>query len=66
MRYSKKLTFVLSPQEKIALAALAKEDSSSQASVLRRLIRRAARERELWFPSEEHRRQQDAALEEAA
>ena len=66
MRYSKKLTFVLSPQEKIALAALAKEDSSSQASVLRRLIRRAARERELWLPPEEHDRQQDAALEEAA
>jgi hypothetical protein len=55
----------LTSKEKTALAALATEDSSSQASVLRRLIRRAARKRGLWLASQGRNQQQDAAFKEA-
>jgi hypothetical protein len=46
--YTETLTFMLKPEEKAALEALAEEDSTSQASVIRRLIRRVAKERGLW------------------
>ena len=64
MDYSKKFTFVLSRKEKKALAALAREDSSSEASLLRRLIRRVAKSRGLWMPNQEAENQQDLAFEE--
>lgn len=65
MDYTERLIFVLSSEEKTALAALATEDSSSQASVLRRLIRRAAKARGLWMPNQEDAKRQDTASKES-
>lgn len=49
--YTETLTFYMKPEEKVALEALAEDDSASQAAVLRRLIRRAAKKRGLWSPT---------------
>lgn len=65
MNYTRKLTFVLTSREKTALAALASEDSSSQASVLRRLIRCAAQERDLWVSNQEGDKRRGAESKEA-
>jgi hypothetical protein len=46
--YTKTLTFMMKPDEKAALEALADEDSASQAAVLRRLIRNFAQQRGVW------------------
>ena len=49
MRKSKRLGLVLTPAEKTAVVRLAEaEGGLSQAAVVRRLIRQAARSRGLW------------------
>ena len=55
MERSERFGLVLSMQEKIALAQLAQiEGGLSQAAELRRLIRRAAKDRGLWPPIGPH------------
>ena len=44
---------LLSPAEKHMLELLAEAEGLSQAATLRRLIRKAARERGLWPPKQE-------------
>ena len=64
MNILQKLTFVLAAQEEKTIVSFARGDSLSQASVLRRLIRQAAKSRGLWMPNQEAENQQDLAFEE--
>ena len=53
MHKSKRLGLVLTPAEKTAVVQLAEvEGGLSQAAVVRRLIRQAAKSRGLWPPAE--------------
>jgi hypothetical protein len=52
--YTETLTFLLTLEEKTALLALAQDDSTSQGAVLRRLIRQAAKKRNLWPSGRSH------------
>ena len=48
----KRFPVMLSARERRALEALAREDGLSGAAVVRRLIRRKARQRDLWPPAD--------------
>jgi len=46
--YTERFIFALTPTERAALVALARQDGVSQSGTMRRLLRREARERGLW------------------
>jgi len=62
MHKSKRLGLVLTPAEKTAVVQLAEvEGGLSQAAVVRRLIRQAAKSRGLWPPADVHAQEGHAA-----